>query len=218
MSCELRKQWRNVYVLGRPFATLSDRSLSLPFVCLSVLSVTTLVYCGQTVGWIKMKLGTQVGLGPGHIVLDGDPAPLPKGHPQFSANICCSQRAGWINMPLCMEVGLGPGDFVLDGDPASPREKGTAAPQLSAHVCCGHGRPSPLLLRSCCWSDTFHKAEQNFLKLLLRHDKCYSARRQLNNFVVINGLIVSFITRSTAASRTTKANRFPVVATWLSNW
>jgi len=46
---------------------LSDR-------CLSVLSVT-LVYCGQTVGWIKMKLGMQVGLGPDHIVLDGDPAP-----------------------------------------------------------------------------------------------------------------------------------------------
>jgi len=36
------------------------------------------VYCGQTVGWIKMKLGTQVGLGPGHIMLDGDPAPSPK--------------------------------------------------------------------------------------------------------------------------------------------
>ena len=27
-----------------------------------------------TVAWIKMKLGVQVGLGPGHIVLDGDPA------------------------------------------------------------------------------------------------------------------------------------------------
>jgi len=26
-----------------------------------------------------MKLGTKVGLGPGHIVLDGDPAPPPKG-------------------------------------------------------------------------------------------------------------------------------------------
>jgi len=25
-----------------------------------------------------MKLGVQVGLGPGHIVLNGDPAPLPK--------------------------------------------------------------------------------------------------------------------------------------------
>ena len=51
--------------------------LSCP-VCLSVLSVT-LVYCGQTFGWIKMKLGVQVGLGPGHIVLDGDLAFLPKG-------------------------------------------------------------------------------------------------------------------------------------------
>jgi len=26
------------------------------------------------VGWIKMPLGNEVGLGPGHIVLDGDPA------------------------------------------------------------------------------------------------------------------------------------------------
>jgi len=42
-----------------------------------VLSVM-LVYCGQTVGWIKMKLGTEVGLGPGHIVLVGDPAPPEK--------------------------------------------------------------------------------------------------------------------------------------------
>jgi len=45
-----------------------------------VLSAT-LVYCDQTTGRIKMKLGTQVGLGPGHIVLDRDPAPPPpKGH------------------------------------------------------------------------------------------------------------------------------------------
>jgi len=46
-----------------------------PIVCLSV----TLVYCGQTVGWIKMKLGMQVGLGPGHTVLEEDPAPHGKG-------------------------------------------------------------------------------------------------------------------------------------------
>jgi len=38
------------------------------------------VYCGQTVVLIKMKLGMQVGLGLGQIVLDGDPAPpLQKG-------------------------------------------------------------------------------------------------------------------------------------------
>jgi len=33
----------------------------------------------STAGWIKMPLGMEVGLGPGLIVLDGDPAPLPKG-------------------------------------------------------------------------------------------------------------------------------------------
>ena len=48
--------------------------------CLSLLSVT-FVHCGQTVGWIKMKLGLQIGLGHGHIVLDGDSAlPTQKGH------------------------------------------------------------------------------------------------------------------------------------------
>ena len=56
---------------------LSDRCLSV----LSCLSVT-FVQCSQTVGRINMKLGTQIGLGPDHIVLDGDPAPLPqKGTP-----------------------------------------------------------------------------------------------------------------------------------------
>ena len=36
------------------------------------------VYSGQTVEWIKMAFGMEMGLGPGHIVLDGDPALLPK--------------------------------------------------------------------------------------------------------------------------------------------
>ena len=58
------------------------------------------MYCGQTSGWTKMALGTQIGLGPGHIVLDGDPAP-PKWHsPHFSAHVCCGQTAGWTKMPL----------------------------------------------------------------------------------------------------------------------
>jgi len=33
------------------------------------------VYCGQMAGWMKTSLGTEVDLGPGHIVLDGVPAP-----------------------------------------------------------------------------------------------------------------------------------------------
>jgi len=104
-------------------------------VCLSV----TLLYCGQTVGWIKIKLGTEVGLDPRRhcdIVLDGDPAPpLKKGHSssQFSTNICYDQTAGWVKMPLVMEVSLGPGHIVLDGDPVPPKGH---SPQFAAHVCC----------------------------------------------------------------------------------
>jgi len=44
-----------------------------------------------------MPLGTGVSLGPGHIVLDGDP-PIPKGHghtPEFS--VCYGQTVGWPN-------------------------------------------------------------------------------------------------------------------------
>jgi len=67
-----------------------------------------------------MNLGMVVGLGPGYIVLDEDPAPPKGAQPslQFSVHVPCSQTAGWITMPLGMEVGLGPGDIVLDGDPA----------------------------------------------------------------------------------------------------
>ena len=71
-----------------------------------------------------MALGTEVGLGPVHIVLDGDTAPLlKKGSepppPKFSAHLYCGQTDGCIKMSLGMEVGLSPGDFVLDGDPAT---------------------------------------------------------------------------------------------------
>ena len=70
-----------------------------------------------------MALGMELGLGPIHIVLDGDTTPGPKkgvkAPSQFSAHLCCGQMAGCIKMPLGMEVGLSSGDFVLDGDPAS---------------------------------------------------------------------------------------------------
>ena len=133
--------WATVCETVRPM--LSDRCLSVCLsVCLSCLSVT-FVHCGQTVVRIKIKLGVQVGLGPGHIALDGDPAPHPpKGHrlpPQFSAHICCGQMAAWIKMSLGPELGLGRGNFVLDGDPAPLPKMGGGAPRpkFSAHVYCG---------------------------------------------------------------------------------
>ena len=81
-----------------------------------------------------MKLGMHVGLGPVHIMLDGDPAPLPpKGRgrsppPQFSAHVHCGQTAGWIKMALAIEVGLGPGYIVLDWDIPPLPPKGGKAP------------------------------------------------------------------------------------------
>ena len=86
-------------IFGRPFIkqfALCYQTVVCPDyvpVCLSV----ALVYCGQTVECIKIKLGVKVDLVPGHIVLDRDPAgpPLQQGHnPQFSAHVCCGQRAG----------------------------------------------------------------------------------------------------------------------------
>jgi len=109
--------WATVCKTVRPMP--SDRCL---FVC-PVLSVM-FVHCGQTVGRIKVKRGTQAGIGPGHTVLDGDPAPLQQrgtAPTQFSAHICCGQMASWIKVPLGMEVGLSTGDFVLDGNPAPPK-------------------------------------------------------------------------------------------------
>ena len=66
------------------------------------------VYCGQTAAWIKMRLGMEVGLGPGHAVLDADPAPpsAEKGvqYLKIFGPVYSSQTAAWINMPLGMEV------------------------------------------------------------------------------------------------------------------
>ena len=133
-----RSSWLSVQrlvVLGRPFVkqfALCYRST----VCLSVM----LVYCGQTVGRIKMKLGTHVGLGPGNIALGGNPAPPPpKGHspPIFGPyllqpNGCMDQdatRHGARPWPRRLWVRWGP---------RSPLQKGGRAPsQFSVNVYCG---------------------------------------------------------------------------------
>ena len=47
-----------------------------------------------------MKLGMQVGLGPGDFVLDGDPAPLPKKGaepPNFRPMFIVSTPYGWMD-------------------------------------------------------------------------------------------------------------------------
>ena len=114
-----------------------------------------------------MPLGIEVRLGPGHNVLDGDPAhtrkrgtALHSNHPPLSdfTNVgflykpqpCLfGQMAGWIRIPLGTEVGLGQGGFALDGYPALPTERGTAAPLATFYrTLLWYGRPSQQLLSS----------------------------------------------------------------------
>ena len=104
-------------IFGRPF--VKRFALCYLTVVLSVLSVT-LVYCGQTVGWIKMPLGMEVGLSPGDtvldIALDGDPAP------HFSAHVYCGQTIAhlsywWALVFLCGGLDLGVLSPLKIGDP-----------------------------------------------------------------------------------------------------
>jgi len=52
------------------------------------------VCCGQTAGWIKMPRGMEEGIGSGHIVLDGDPAPPKTGtDPKFPPMSILAKRS-----------------------------------------------------------------------------------------------------------------------------
>jgi len=90
------------------------------------------VCCGQTAGWMKIPFGTEVGLGPGDIVLNGDSAPLERGTaplPHFSTHVYCGEMAGWIKMPLDTEADLSPGHILFNGAQIPPKRV-TAAPSL----------------------------------------------------------------------------------------
>jgi len=56
------------------------------------------VCCGQTAGWIKMPLGKEVSVSSGHIVVDGDPAPLlQKGIDPTIFGPCLLWPNGWMD-------------------------------------------------------------------------------------------------------------------------
>jgi len=72
LTYPLNAQWlwpKNLSSTSHSF-WVSATSNGLPYGTI-VLSACIVVYCGQMVGWIKIPLGTEVGLGPGNIVLDG---------------------------------------------------------------------------------------------------------------------------------------------------
>ena len=132
---------------------LCYRTIVLSYLFYPVWLSVTLVYCGQMVEWIKMKLGMGLGLSPEtwHGIRPQSRPPK-KGHsPQFSAHVYCGQTAGRIKMPLGTEVGLSPGNFVFDRDPGLHPKKGHSLPIFGLCLLWPNGSPSQLLLNSC-WS------------------------------------------------------------------
>ena len=83
-------------------------------------------------GWMyQMALSTEVGVGPDHIVLDGDPAPLPKkgGRPPIF---------GWMHHDATWYGGTPqPRRLCVRWGPSPLSSKRGGAPNFSAHVYCG---------------------------------------------------------------------------------
>jgi len=96
------------------------------------------VHCGQMAGWIKMPLGTEVGLSPGHIVIDGDQAPLQKkGQSPPIFGPCLLWPNGWMHQDTTWYGGrLWPSPHYVRWGPSSTPSKGHSPP-FSSHVCCG---------------------------------------------------------------------------------
>ena len=113
-------------IFGRPF--VKRFALCYRTVSLSVLSCqsVTLLYCGQTVGWIKMKLDTELGLGPGHIVLDEEPASASKmGHSFPIFDPCLLSPKGWMDQDSTWDGGRPcPRRHCVRWRPSSPPKKG----------------------------------------------------------------------------------------------
>ena len=116
---------------GRPFVkrfVLCYWTVVCLSVCLSVLSVM-LVYRGQTVEWINMPLGMEVGLHPDHTVLDGHLAP-PNGHnspPIFDP--CLLWPNGWMDQDAAWYGGRPrPRPHYITWGPSSPDGKRHSSP------------------------------------------------------------------------------------------
>jgi len=88
-----------VLLFKRPFVKRFALCYRTVVLC-PVLSVT-LVYCGQTVGRIKMKLGMQVGLVPSHIFRWGPSCPQTGAQPPiFGRSIEAKRLHAWTKTPL----------------------------------------------------------------------------------------------------------------------
>jgi len=117
----------------------------------TALQFSANVRCGQTAGWTKMPIRTEIGVGAGDFVFDRDPAmPRKEAHPpHLTFDPCILWPNGWMDKDATWYGSRPrPRPHCVRRGPSSHR-KGHSSPLFSAHVYCGHGRPSQLLLSSC---------------------------------------------------------------------
>ena len=114
------------------------------------------VCCGQTAGCIKMPLGTEVGLDPGHIVLDGthcvrwDPAPPKMGQqpPIFGPRLLWPN--GWMDQDATWCGGRPePWQHCISWGPSPPPKGAQLRTLFGSCLLWPNGRPSQLLLSIC---------------------------------------------------------------------
>jgi len=118
--------------LGEPFL----KRFALCYQTVICLSCpVTLVYCGQTVRWMKMPLGMEVGLNPGHIVLHEDPDPPPKRGtaPNFWLMSVMDKWMDGYRYHLVRRYASAQATLYQvgdTGDPAPPQKMGHSSPPL----------------------------------------------------------------------------------------
>ena len=99
------------------------------------------ICCGQMATWIKMSLGMEVGLGPGDLVLNGNPAPPPQrgAPPPEIFSPCLLRPNGWMDEGGTWHRGRPqPRRLCVRWGPSPLPPKGGGAPsQFSAHFYCG---------------------------------------------------------------------------------
>jgi len=139
-------RWNHISVFERPFVKQFA-------VCYQTVVCLSCSVCNVGVLWPNgsNKLGMEVGLGFGLIVLDGDPAPPhQKGKQPPIFGPCLLWPNSWMDEDTIYYGGRPrPRRHCVKWGFSSPRKRGTAAPLSSTHVMCPNGRPSQLLLSSC---------------------------------------------------------------------
>ena len=122
------------------------------------------MYCGHRAGWIKMPLGTEECLVPGHIVLGWNPAPPRErgtAPPNFWPLSIVAKRLDGSRCQLVRRMASPRPHCVTLGPSSSTPNKGSP-PIFARCLLWPNGRPSQLLLSTCDPSNRLATIHQRY--------------------------------------------------------